>query len=201
MARQHTPSQTVRSIAGSALVGPGLFILFGNLDGAAAALRHLLATTSVSPADGCDPLFAASRSTAWVSPICQKQMRSCSGQPMKCAEAANPFRHTTALKFSTKLSGTGLTVGMRSRQFSKQWRRKMPLATYDWLSVGSNSGEPFRTQRREFIIALLAEIAGQPGEASSKYRALRIEAQKNADGKIVSAVDESLKRLGAAKPN
>ena len=44
MARQRTLSQTLKSIAGSALVGPGLFILFGNLDGAAARLNHLLAT-------------------------------------------------------------------------------------------------------------------------------------------------------------
>jgi hypothetical protein len=44
MTRQHTPSQTVKSIAGSALVGPGLFILFGNLDGAAAHLSYLLST-------------------------------------------------------------------------------------------------------------------------------------------------------------
>jgi hypothetical protein len=42
MATQHRPSQTFRSIAGSALVGLGLFILFGNLGGAAAQLRHLL---------------------------------------------------------------------------------------------------------------------------------------------------------------
>ncbi|MBZ5655280.1 MAG: hypothetical protein LAO56_08365 [Acidobacteriia bacterium] len=49
MARQHTISQTVKSIAGSALVGPGLFILFGNLDGAAAQLGHLLRCT---PCDG-----------------------------------------------------------------------------------------------------------------------------------------------------
>jgi hypothetical protein len=46
MARQRTSSQTLKSIAGSALAGPGLFILLGNLDGAAAAFRHLLATTS-----------------------------------------------------------------------------------------------------------------------------------------------------------
>jgi hypothetical protein len=45
MARQRTLSQTLKSIAGSALVGPGLVILFGNLDGAAARLKHLLATT------------------------------------------------------------------------------------------------------------------------------------------------------------
>lgn len=45
MASRRTLSQTLKSIAGVALVGPGLFILFGNLDGAAARLNHLLATT------------------------------------------------------------------------------------------------------------------------------------------------------------
>jgi len=44
MTRQHTPTQTLKSIAGSVLVGPGLFILFGNLDGAAARLNHHLGT-------------------------------------------------------------------------------------------------------------------------------------------------------------
>jgi hypothetical protein len=44
MTRHHTPSQTLKSIAGSALVGPGLFILFGSLDGAVAQLSHLLST-------------------------------------------------------------------------------------------------------------------------------------------------------------
>jgi len=42
MATQHTSCQTLKSIAGSALVGPGLFLLFGNLDGAAIRLSHLL---------------------------------------------------------------------------------------------------------------------------------------------------------------
>jgi hypothetical protein len=45
MTRQHPLSQTLKSIAGSALVGPGLFILLGNLDGAAVQLRHLLSSS------------------------------------------------------------------------------------------------------------------------------------------------------------
>ncbi len=48
MPRQHAPSQTLKSIAGSALLGPGLLILFANLDGAAVQLRHLIST----PAEG-----------------------------------------------------------------------------------------------------------------------------------------------------
>lgn len=61
MATQHTPCQTLKSIAGSALVGPGLFILFGNLDGAAVRLSHLLGP---APGEGFGVLssviFAAS---------------------------------------------------------------------------------------------------------------------------------------------
>ena len=46
MTRQHTTSQSLKSIAGAALVGLGLVILFGNLDGAAAQLSHLLGTAA-----------------------------------------------------------------------------------------------------------------------------------------------------------
>jgi hypothetical protein len=42
MAKQGTSSQALKSIAGSALAGPGLLILVGNLDGAAAQLKALL---------------------------------------------------------------------------------------------------------------------------------------------------------------
>jgi hypothetical protein len=44
MARQHTPSENLRSIAGAALVWLGLHILFGNLDRAAFQLRDLIGT-------------------------------------------------------------------------------------------------------------------------------------------------------------
>jgi hypothetical protein len=40
MARQQTSLQTLRSIAGSALAGPGILVLFLNLEGAAAQLSH-----------------------------------------------------------------------------------------------------------------------------------------------------------------
>jgi len=46
MARQYTSSERFRSIAGGSLVGLGLHNLFGNLDGAAAQLRHLLGNGS-----------------------------------------------------------------------------------------------------------------------------------------------------------
>jgi hypothetical protein len=46
MARQHTTSQSFESIVGAALVGLGLFILFGKLDGPAAQLTNLLATAA-----------------------------------------------------------------------------------------------------------------------------------------------------------
>jgi hypothetical protein len=46
MARRHRFPESFRSIAGGALVGFGLHILFGNLDRAAAQLRHLLGTAA-----------------------------------------------------------------------------------------------------------------------------------------------------------
>ena len=42
MARPYGPSERLRSIAGGALIGLGLHILFGNLDRGALQVRHLL---------------------------------------------------------------------------------------------------------------------------------------------------------------
>src|SRR5713226_10357042 len=42
MARQHTPFQGLKSVVLAALVGIGLIILFGKLDGPAARLTNLL---------------------------------------------------------------------------------------------------------------------------------------------------------------
>ncbi len=44
MASQHRPSEGLKSIVGGALVGLGLYILFGNLDRVAEQLQHMLGT-------------------------------------------------------------------------------------------------------------------------------------------------------------
>jgi hypothetical protein len=46
MARQHTTSQSRKSIVGAAVVGLGLLILFGKLDGPAAQVTNLLGTAA-----------------------------------------------------------------------------------------------------------------------------------------------------------
>jgi hypothetical protein len=46
MARQHRTSGSLKSIAGGALVGLGLHIWFGNLQGVASQLTHPLGTSS-----------------------------------------------------------------------------------------------------------------------------------------------------------
>lgn len=46
MAKQHRPSESLRAVAGVALVGLGLHSLFGNLDRAATQSRHLLGVTA-----------------------------------------------------------------------------------------------------------------------------------------------------------
>ena len=46
MARQHRTSGSLQSIAGGALVGLGLHIWFGNLQGLTGQLTHLLGTSS-----------------------------------------------------------------------------------------------------------------------------------------------------------
>ncbi len=44
MTRQHTRSRSLKSVAGTAVVGLGLVILFGKLDGPAAQLTNFLGT-------------------------------------------------------------------------------------------------------------------------------------------------------------
>lgn len=46
MKRQKSYSETVRSVAGFALIGPGLFLLFGHVVGAAERLSQTLDQTS-----------------------------------------------------------------------------------------------------------------------------------------------------------
>src|SRR4029077_7546146 len=46
MTRRHKTSESIKAIAGGALVGLGLHILSGNLDTAADQLRHLLGNTA-----------------------------------------------------------------------------------------------------------------------------------------------------------
>ena len=46
MARQHTRAQSFKSIARAALIGLGIFVLFGYLGGAAAQLNHILCTSA-----------------------------------------------------------------------------------------------------------------------------------------------------------
>jgi len=46
MTRQHRLSESFKSIAGAALVGLGLHLLWGNLDRAATQLSHLLGTAA-----------------------------------------------------------------------------------------------------------------------------------------------------------
>ena len=46
MARRHRSSQTLKSIVGAALVGLGLVMLFGKLDGPAVQLTNLLAAAA-----------------------------------------------------------------------------------------------------------------------------------------------------------
>ena len=49
MAKQRTRSRSLKSIGGAALAGLGLFVLSGNLDGAAAQFGDLLSITAVAP--------------------------------------------------------------------------------------------------------------------------------------------------------
>ena len=71
-------------------------------------------------------------------------------------------------------------------------------ATYDWLVQGYTQyaeDEWFRPQRREFIVAFLAEIAGNRSEAMSRYHSLRTQAH----WPITDYVNEAIRRLSSVK--
>ncbi len=66
MARHSRISETLRSVAGGALVGFGLHILSGNLDRAAAQLRHLLGTPTGETLGGVPSVVLAASQAAHV---------------------------------------------------------------------------------------------------------------------------------------
>jgi hypothetical protein len=64
---RHTPKQTLKSFLGSALVGPGLSILFGNLLWAAAQLSHLFGRTAGETLGVLPPVL-------WAASLGQQQL-------------------------------------------------------------------------------------------------------------------------------
>ena len=73
------------------------------------------------------------------------------------------------------------------------------LATYDWLSQAYVTNNEFDRERREFIVAFLADLAGKRSEAVSEYRSLRQEVRKSQNLYMIGTVDEELKRLTTAQ--
>lgn len=63
----HTPKQPLKSFLGSALVGPGLSILFGNLLWAAAQLSHLFGRTAAESLGVLPPVL-------WAASLGQQQL-------------------------------------------------------------------------------------------------------------------------------
>jgi hypothetical protein len=59
MTRQNRANETFKSIAGGSLVGLGLHILWGNLEGVAAQLSPFLGTTGEEPGGGMSSVILA----------------------------------------------------------------------------------------------------------------------------------------------
>ncbi len=66
-------------------------------------------------------------------------------------------------------------------------------ATYDWLNTTNESGTD-KKHSQEFILANLAEVAGNRSEALSRYKALQKELH-GSYSMLVGPVDEAVGRL------
>jgi tetratricopeptide (TPR) repeat protein len=73
-------------------------------------------------------------------------------------------------------------------------------ATYDWLASDDATGDAeFRQRRRDFILAAIAESAGQPREALARYRSLRSVAEKSHDSSALRRANMAIQRLAPSK--
>ena len=68
------------------------------------------------------------------------------------------------------------------------------LATYDWLASQSAGDQDVRRER-EFVVAFLAEMAGNNAEALAKYKSLQAELQGQTTNSLLVDVGGAIKRL------
>ncbi len=72
------------------------------------------------------------------------------------------------------------------------------LATYDWLATQTAGDQDVR-RVREFMVAFLAEMAGNNAEALSKYKSLQAELQGQTTNSLLIDVGGAVKRLSGGK--
>jgi len=68
-------------------------------------------------------------------------------------------------------------------------------ATYDWLNT-TNEADAEKDHSREFVLANLAEVAGNRSEALSRYTALQKELH-GTDSMLIGPVDDAVRRLSS----
>ena len=68
------------------------------------------------------------------------------------------------------------------------------LATYDWLATQTAADQDVRRER-EFIVAFLAEMAGNHAEALSKFKSLQTELQGQTTNSLLIDVGGAIKRV------
>jgi len=96
---------------------------------------------------------------------------------------------------------TPLTDTQKLATTVKAVRPEDAEATYDWLSQGYEGSEAafVRQARREYIVAFLAETAGNKTDALTRYRALKQELRKTTKASnyltLQAIVDSAIKRL------
>src|ERR1035438_7309251 len=88
--------------------------------------------------------------------------------------------------------------GLRQVLTGAGLRPEETLATYDWLASQCAGDQDVRRER-EFVVAFLAEMAGNNAEALSKFKALQAELQGQMTNSLLSDVGGAIKGLSGGK--
>jgi tetratricopeptide (TPR) repeat protein len=112
-------------------------------------------------------------------------------EPIKAADGNNVYNRVFYLRTSDP-EGLGQVLARAGL------RPEEALATYDWLAAQSAGDQDVR-RVREFIVAFLAEMAGNNAEALSKFKALQAELNGQTTNSLLSDVGAAIRRLSGGK--
>lgn len=118
------------------------------------------------------------------------EMRS-NQEPIKAVYRSNTYNRVFTFRtddpegLTEVLSGSGL-------------KPEETLATYDWLAAPIAGDQDVR-RVREFVVAFLAEMAGNTTEALSKYKSLQAELRGQMTNSLLSDVTGAIKRVSGGK--
>ncbi len=112
-------------------------------------------------------------------------------EPIKAAYANNIYNRVFYFRTSD-LGGLGEVLtgsGLKPDEI---------LATYDWLAAQTAGDQDVRRER-EFVVAFLAEMAGNNAEALAKFKALQTELQGQTTNSLLIDVGGAIKQLSGGK--